>query len=170
MQLQQMETFKEEQAQDYRKEISTLHAANSSKVQRASITLPIIVHFIAVCALHNSSHCIVCHHPQSEVRRYVQIQELDAEIKHAFAELECNELARQELQAKGDSLAAQLDDALQQLQDTESKLHANCAELQDARKTHKEAAVSLLEPFLQCGHSCRATSVPAGAGIEMSLI
>ena len=166
MQLQQMETFKEEQAQDYRKEISTLQAANSSKVQRASITLPIIVHVIAVRAFHNSSR----HHPQSEVRRCVQIQELDAEIKHAFAELECNELACQELQAKGDSLAAQLDDALQQLQDTESKLHAKCAELQDARKTHKEAAVSLLEPFLQCGHSCRATSVPAGAGIEMSLI
>ena len=148
MQLQQMETSKEEQAHDFRKEISTLQAANSSKVQRVSITLPIIVHVIAVRALHNSSHCMVCHHPQSEVRRCVQVQELDAEIKHAFAELERNELASQELQAKGDSLAAQLDDALQQLQDTESRLHAKCAELQDARKTHKEAAVSLLEALM----------------------
>ena len=82
----------------------------------------------------------------------MQIQELDAEIKHAFAELERNELACQELQAKGDSLAAQLNDALQQLQDTKSRLHAKCVELQDARKTHKEAAVSLQEAFPQCGH------------------
>ena len=94
----------------------------------------------------------------------MHIQELDAEIKHAFAELERNELARQELQAKGDSLDAQLNDALQQLQDTKSRLHAMCVELQDARKTHKEAAVSLLEAYTQCGHSCRATSGPCRCG------
>ena len=34
MQLQQMEASNEEQAQNFRKEISTLQAANSSKVQR----------------------------------------------------------------------------------------------------------------------------------------
>lgn len=71
----------------------------------------------------------------------VQIQELDAEIKHAFADLERNEQTCQDLQAKADDLACQLEDALKHIQEVEARLHAKSAELQGAQTHHSKQTV-----------------------------
>ena len=83
----------------------------------------------------------------------MQNHELDAEIKHAFADLEHNERARQELHAKAEELASQLSDAVQHLQDLEARLRSRSAELEELQAHHKSVKVlqhksSLLLPCM----------------------
>ncbi len=85
----------------------------------------------------------------------MQIQELDAEIKHAFADLESNERTCQDLQAKADDLASQLDDALKHIREVEARLHAKSAELQGAQIHHSEQTVRQTNPFLTHLPQCR---------------
>ena len=72
----------------------------------------------------------------------MQIEELHAEIKHAFADLEDNEAARRGLEAKAEDLTDQLDDALQQVKCLKKNLTAKAAELEEAHSTHEQAQVN----------------------------
>ena len=72
----------------------------------------------------------------------MQIEELHAEIKHAFADLERNEAARQGLENKAEELTDQLDDAMQHIEHLKEKLTSKAAELEAAHSAHKQAQVA----------------------------
>ena len=71
----------------------------------------------------------------------MQIEELDAEIKHAFADLEHNERARQELQAKSGELALQLTGAEQHMEDLMARLNSKATELEEVQAHHNRVKV-----------------------------
>ncbi|CAK0784296.1 hypothetical protein CVIRNUC_007500 [Coccomyxa viridis] len=72
-----------------------------------------------------------------------QIEELHAEIKHAFADLERNEAARLGLETKTEDLRDQLDDAMQHIEHLKENLTAKAAELEEAHSAHKQAQEAL---------------------------
>ena len=88
-----------------------------------------------VCCISES--CSASH----ERHGSMQIEELDAEIKHAFADLEHNERARQELQAKSEELASQLTDAKQHMKDLAARLHSKSSELEEVHASHNRVKV-----------------------------
>ncbi|CAL5229872.1 g13283 [Coccomyxa viridis] len=65
-----------------------------------------------------------------------RVEELDAEIKHAFADLERNERERQELHAKSEELASQLTGAEQHMEDLMGRLNSKAIELEEAQAHH----------------------------------
>ena len=71
----------------------------------------------------------------------MQVEELDAEIKHAFADLEHKEWERQELQAKSDELAAQLSGAEQHMEDLMARLNSKAIELEELQAHHNKVKV-----------------------------
>ena len=75
----------------------------------------------------------------------VQIEELHAEIKHAFADLERNEAARLGLETKTEDLRDQLDDAMQHIEHLKESLTAKAAELEEAHSAHKQAQVTVMQ-------------------------
>ena len=72
----------------------------------------------------------------------MQVEELDAEIKHAFADLERNEYERQELHAKSEELASQLTGAEQHMEDLMGRLNSKAIELEEAQAHHSRVKVS----------------------------
>ena len=75
----------------------------------------------------------------------MQIAELHAEIKHAFADLERNEAARLGLETKTEDLKDQLDDAMQHIEHLKETLTATAAELEEAHSAHKQAQVTNMQ-------------------------
>ena len=72
----------------------------------------------------------------------MQVEELDAEIKHAFADLERNERERQELQAKAEELASQLTGAEQHMEELMSRLNSKAIELEELQAHHSRVKVT----------------------------
>ena len=58
-----------------------------------------------------------------------------------FADLEHNERARQELQAKSEELTSQLNDAEQHMEDLAAKLHSKSIELEEVLTSHNREKV-----------------------------
>ena len=148
-QLKQLRVSMDDQAHGFRTEATLLRANNSTQGRQVCqfsgcAEKGIALHHGCAIFTHNSrfacqQHIIDCRSTRKGCP--VQIEELHAEIKHAFADLERNEAARQGLEAKAEHLKDQLDDAGQHIEHLRDKLDAKAAELEEVHSAHRQAQV-----------------------------